>query len=87
MTSKKKKQQQEKNAVVQKDGENATALLDVKEASRLCSISAPMLYKLNAAGSMPAPIRIGALMRWRRKEILKWISAGCPMGGKGKTRK
>ena len=87
MTSKKKKQQQEKNAVVRKDGENETALLDVKEASRLCSISAPMLYKLNAAGNLPAPIKIGKLMRWRRKEILKWINAGCPVGSKGKTRK
>ena len=84
MTSKKKKQQQEKNAVIRKDGENETALLDVKEASRLCSISASMLYKLNAAGSMPTPIRIGALMRWRRKDLLKWINAGCPMGGKRK---
>ena len=77
MTSKKKKQQQEKNGAVSKSSEREPALIDAKETSRLCSISTPMLYKLNAMGSMPAPLKIGKLMRWRRKEILRWIDKGC----------
>jgi predicted DNA-binding transcriptional regulator AlpA len=46
-----------------------------------------MLYKLNAAGRMPTPVRLGSLMRWRRKEIMEWIDAGCPTGGQKETRK
>ncbi len=58
--------------------EDDSALVDAREAARLCRISPPMLYKLNADGKMPPPIRLGKLMRWRRKEIVEWIEKGCP---------
>ena len=67
--------------------ESDSALLDAREAARLCRVSLPMLYKLNASGRMPCPIKIGSLMRWKRKEILTWIDAGCPAGQPGKTEK
>ncbi len=61
--------------------EDESPLLDAREAARLCRISLPMLYKLNAEGKMPPPIRIGKLMRWRRKEVVVWIEQGCPEDG------
>jgi excisionase family DNA binding protein len=58
--------------------EGGSPLADAEEAARVCSISESMLYKLNAAGKMPAPVRIGSLLRWKRRELLEWIEAGCP---------
>ncbi len=65
-----------RRALVNREGESP--LVDAKEAARLCSISESMLYKLNAAGKIPAPVRIGSLLRWKRRELLEWIEAGCP---------
>ena len=64
-----------------------SALVDVKEAARMCSISASMLYKLNVAGQMPAPIKLGTLLRWKRQDILGWIDKGCPTGKPKRLRK
>jgi predicted DNA-binding transcriptional regulator AlpA len=30
------------------------------------------------AARMPAPVRLGGLVRWRRQELLDWLAAGCP---------
>jgi excisionase family DNA binding protein len=67
--------------------EGESPLVDAKEAAGLCRISESMLYKLNAEGRMPAPVRIGSLMRWRRREILDWIDSGCPDDGREGLRK
>ena len=40
--------------------------------------SIPSLERDDAAGRLPPPVRIGRSKRWRRQEILDWISAGCP---------
>ncbi len=61
--------------------EGESPLVGAKEAARLCSISESMLYTLNRAGKMPPPIRIGTLLRWKRRELLEWIEAGCPGDG------
>jgi predicted DNA-binding transcriptional regulator AlpA len=67
--------------------EGESALVDAKEAARLCRISESMLYKLNAAGRMPKPVRLGSLLRWRRRDLLEWIDAGCPTGRPKRSRK
>ena len=53
-------------------------LLDAKGAAQLCMISESMFYKLSRTGKTPAPVRVGTLLRWRRKELLDWIVKGCP---------
>ncbi|MDR1745523.1 MAG: helix-turn-helix domain-containing protein [Planctomycetota bacterium] len=67
--------------------EGESALVDAKEAARLCCISESMLYKLNTAGKMPAPVRLGSLLRWKRRELLEWIEAGCPEETGGKNNR
>jgi predicted DNA-binding transcriptional regulator AlpA len=52
-------------------------LVDVKEVSRLTSLSERYVWKLRADGEMPAPIKIGSAVRWRYAEILEWIGGGC----------
>lgn len=54
------------------------ALLDVKAVAALLGCSARHVYRLTDARRMPAPVRLGALIRWRRAEIESWIAAGCP---------
>lgn len=53
-------------------------LLDIRAVSALGVGSTRHVYRLSDAGRMPAPVKLGALVRWRRREILEWIDAGCP---------
>jgi len=60
------------------------ALLDVQTVARMCDCSSRHIYRLSDAGRMPAPVKLGALARWRRSTgdpttgIQDWIDAGCP---------
>jgi excisionase family DNA binding protein len=56
----------------------AQALLDVRAVAALLHCSARHVYRLADAGRMPAPVRIGALVRWRRADLDRWLSDGCP---------
>lgn len=44
------------------------ALLDVKAVAALLGCSARHVYRLADASRMPAPVHVGALVRWRRAE-------------------
>ncbi|MBI4583068.1 MAG: helix-turn-helix domain-containing protein [Planctomycetes bacterium] len=54
------------------------ALLDVEDVARLLTCSTRHVRRLADSGRMPRPLKIGALVRWRRGEIDAWIAAGCP---------
>jgi excisionase family DNA binding protein len=54
------------------------ALMDVGAVAADCACSTRHIYRLSDAGRMPAPYRLGALVRWNRAEIKQWIAAGCP---------
>lgn len=53
------------------------ALLDVQAVAHLCDCSPRHVYRMSDAGRMPAPVRIGALVRWSRKDLEEWIASGC----------
>jgi excisionase family DNA binding protein len=55
----------------------AAALLDVRAVATLLDCSARHVYRLTDAGRMPPPVRIGALVRWRRADVQEWIDGGC----------
>ena len=57
------------------------ALLDVRAVARLLDCSTRHVYRLTDSDGMPTPVRLGALVRWNRNEIERWISAGCPRQG------
>lgn len=61
-------------------------LLDVEAVARLCGCSAPHVRRLADAGRMPAPVKVGALVRWNRRAIEAWITDGCPRTTKGGSR-
>ncbi len=53
-------------------------LLDVKSVAALLDCSPRHVYRLTDTGRMPPAVRLGSLVRWRKAEVLDWISAGCP---------
>jgi excisionase family DNA binding protein len=55
----------------------AQALLDVRAVAALLDCSTRHVYRLADAGRMPSPVRLGALIRWRRQDLDAWIAGGC----------
>jgi excisionase family DNA binding protein len=56
----------------------AAQLLDVRAVAALLDCSSRHVYRLADAGRMPPPVRLGALVRWRRADLDRWLDAGCP---------
>ncbi len=63
-------------------------LLDIRKVAAMLCCSTRHVNRLADAGKMPAPSRLGALVRWNRAEIERWITEGCPdlAGNKGGRR-
>jgi len=63
-------------------GDRATrelpAMLAVDDVAGLLACSARHVYRLADMGRMPRPVKLGALVRWRRASIMAWIAEGCP---------
>lgn len=57
---------------------NLNELLTADEVARMCGMSKSTFLRLSNSGMAPASIKLERLRRWRRKEILAWIAAGCP---------
>jgi excisionase family DNA binding protein len=53
------------------------ALLDVRAVAALLDCSPRHVYRMSDAGRMPAPVRLGALVRWRRQDLDAWQAGGC----------
>lgn len=60
------------------DDRIAAELLDARAVAALCGCSARHVMRLADAGDMPAPHKLGRLLRWHRPTILAWCAAGCP---------
>jgi excisionase family DNA binding protein len=54
------------------------ALLTIQELAGLLNCSKRTVYRLNDAGHLPRPVRLGTLLRWSRATIETWIAEGCP---------
>lgn len=54
-------------------------LLDVKAVAVMFGCSYRHIYRLAEAGKIPRPIKLGALVRWRRSDLMNWISNGYPL--------
>lgn len=53
-------------------------LIDIQQLSALLARSTASLERDEAAGRLPAPLRLGGSKRWRYAEIEAWVAAGCP---------
>jgi predicted DNA-binding transcriptional regulator AlpA len=53
------------------------ALLDKRALAALLACSPRHVDRLADAGRMPPPVHLGALVRWRRRDIEDWLAGGC----------
>lgn len=61
----------------------SSPLLDVRATSQFLDCSPRHVRRLSELGRMPQPVKIGALVRWRRRDIERWLEAGCPAVRRG----
>ena len=54
-------------------------LVSAEEAAIMCGMSKSAFIRLSNSGKAPAGIKLERLRRWRKREILAWIAAGCPV--------
>jgi predicted DNA-binding transcriptional regulator AlpA len=54
------------------------SLMSAVELAAMTGRSVRSIWRDNAAGRLPRPVRLGGAVRWRRNEIVEWIAAGCP---------
>jgi excisionase family DNA binding protein len=54
------------------------ALMTAAEVAAALNSSERNVRRLNSAGHLPRPIKIGRLVRWRPDELRAWIDAGSP---------
>lgn len=55
-----------------------SALMDVEQVAAMLRCSTRHIYRLSDAGRMPRPLKLGALVRWNRTEVERWLNDRCP---------
>ncbi|MCC7291464.1 MAG: helix-turn-helix domain-containing protein [Phycisphaerales bacterium] len=58
--------------------DQGAALFTVQQVADLLGCSTRHVRRLADRAAMPAPVRLGSLVRWRGDQIEQWIMAGCP---------
>ena len=53
-------------------------LLTAQQVSTMVNMGHRTWWRLVASGRAPAPVRLGRIVRWRRRELMEWIEADCP---------
>lgn len=56
----------------------AIELLDARQVAEKLSVGIRSVWRWSDAGTMPRPVRLGRLQRWRALELDAWVDAGCP---------
>ena len=53
-------------------------LLTTRQVAKLLGAGQRSVWRWSHSGRMPAPVRVGNAVRYRRGEIERWIADGCP---------
>ena len=56
----------------------SATLLNVQAVAAMLDCSVRHVYRMSDSCRLPAPVRIGTLIRWRRDVLIAWLDAGCP---------
>ena len=56
----------------------AFVLLTAEDLAGQLSCSPRHVRRMSDRGAMPAPVRVGRLVRWDRESIERWVASGCP---------
>lgn len=60
----------------------SSELMTVNEVAAALRCSPRTVYRLVEMQKMPAPLKLGGMVRWPRRRIKDWVDAGCPGSGK-----
>lgn len=55
--------------------ENSRELLTVEQVAEILGIAPVSVRRHAELGSLPAPVRIGRIVRWKRSDIARWLQA------------
>jgi predicted DNA-binding transcriptional regulator AlpA len=55
-------------------------LLTVEELAKILKVSVRTVWRRRKAADVPAPVKIAGAVRWRSRDIERWINQGCPAG-------
>lgn len=58
-----------------------------KELARLLNVSLVSIRRMDSAGKLPKPIKLGGCVVWRIDEIQDWLAAGSPTREKWEAMK
>lgn len=53
-------------------------LLDISDVATTLKCSHPTIARMVKERRIPKPLKIGAMVRWRRSDIEEWVAQGCP---------
>lgn len=53
-------------------------VLSARDLAALLRLGLRTIRSMDAAGKLPAPVRVGGSVRWRLDEIRAWLDAGAP---------
>jgi prophage regulatory protein len=53
-------------------------VLNAEQVAQTLGVSVRTIRRLDCAGKLPKPVRIGGAVRWRRDELEAWVAADCP---------
>ena len=53
-------------------------MLDAKELAGVLKLGVRTIWRMNDAGKLPEPVRLGSSVRWREDAIQEWLDSGCP---------
>ncbi len=55
-------------------GGRLSRLLDVQSLASVLACSRRTIYRLISSGTLPRPLKVGRLCRWREEDIDAWLS-------------
>ncbi len=53
-------------------------LIPAETVAKLLDISTRTLWRMRSAGTLPPPVKLGGVVRWRLDQLVEWIESGCP---------
>ena len=69
------------------DAKQPSELLTARTLAEILSTSVRSIWRYRSSGRLPKVVQIAGAIRWRRDDIEKWISMGCPSMEEFEARK
>lgn len=54
-------------------------VVTARQLAIMLQVSKRTLFRMRSAGRLPAPLRVGGVVRWRLADVRNWIADGCPV--------